>query len=71
MVRAEHQKILVNTFSYERVERHPTVALEEKLAPYAATNPMHPEQTFEKFAERVRHTERPRAERRRSGIRRV
>ena len=50
-VHAEHETTLIETFSYERVEGRLTEALEEKLAPYAAPNPIPPEQVFEQLSE--------------------
>ncbi|MFY0691790.1 MAG: UvrD-helicase domain-containing protein [Paracoccaceae bacterium] len=51
-VHAEHETILVETFSYERVEGRLTEALEGKLAPYVAPNPIPPEQVFEQLTEK-------------------
>jgi DNA helicase-4 len=51
-VHAEHETILVETFSYERVEGHLTEALEEKLEPYVTPNPVPPEQVFEQLTEK-------------------
>jgi len=50
-IHAEHETILIETFSYERVEGRLTEALEEKLAPYATSNPIPPEQVFEQLTE--------------------
>ncbi len=50
-VHAEHETILIETFSYERVEGHLTEALEEKIAPYAQPNPIPPEQVFNQLTE--------------------
>lgn len=50
-VHAEHETTLIETFSYERVEGRLTEALEEKLAPYATSSPISPEQVFEQLAE--------------------
>lgn len=51
-VHAEHQTILVETFSYERVEGRLTEALEEKLAPFATPNPIPSEQVFDHLIEK-------------------
>lgn len=50
-VHTEHETVLIETFSYERVEGRLTEALEEKLLPYATPNPIPPEQVFEKLTE--------------------
>lgn len=51
-VHAEHETVLVETFSYERVEGRLTEALEEKLAPYVTPSPIPPEKVFEQLAEK-------------------
>ena len=50
-VHSENETILIETFSYERVEGRLTEALEEKLAPYATLAPIPPEQVFEQLSE--------------------
>ena len=50
-VHAEHETILIETFSYERVEGRLTKALEEKISPYVSPNPIPPEKVFEQLTE--------------------
>lgn len=46
-VHREHGTILIETFSYERVEGRLTEALQDKLAPYATFTPVESDQVFE------------------------
>ena len=50
-VHEEHETILIETYSYERVEGRLTEALAEKLAPYATPNPIPSDQVFDELSE--------------------
>ncbi len=50
-VHEEHETILVETYSYERVEGRLTEALEEKLAPIVTPNPIPAEKVFDQLTE--------------------
>lgn len=50
-VHLEHQTILVETFSYEKVEGRLTEALEEKLAPYITPTPVPFDQVLEQLTD--------------------
>lgn len=50
-VHAEHGTMLIETYSYERVEGRLITALAEKLQPYVTLNPPPPEQVFERLTE--------------------
>ncbi|WP_299828309.1 UvrD-helicase domain-containing protein [uncultured Roseobacter sp.] len=51
-VHAKYETILIETYSYERVEGRLTEALEEKLAPYVSPSPVPPDQVFEQLSEK-------------------
>ena len=50
-VHREHGTVLIETYSYERVEGRLTESLAEKLEPYATPRPIPDERMFEKLAE--------------------
>ncbi len=50
-VHEDHGTILIETYSYDRVEERLTERLEEKLAPHASSNPIPSEQIFEQLEE--------------------
>ncbi len=50
-VHREHGTVLIETFSYEKVEGRLTTALEEKLEPFATPNPVLREDMFDRLFE--------------------
>ena len=50
-VHTEHETVLIETFSYERVEGRLTESLAEKLAPYATADPIPSGQVFDTLSE--------------------
>lgn len=50
-VHAEHGTVLVETFSYERMEGRLTQALAEKLAPYVELSPLPADRVFDRLGE--------------------
>lgn len=50
-VHREHETVLIETFSYERVEGRLLDALQEKLAPYVEIKPLPPERVLETLTE--------------------